>query len=133
MKQYFNPIKDKSGVIIEALMSAPEMPQDDGLLFKIRLSVEEAVENVVQYAYANGDGYLEVSAEKNDTGLLTITLKDAGIPFDPLAKDDPDVTLALEDRQIGGLGIFLTKQMMDDVFYKYQDGCNILTMTKQCN
>ena len=52
------------------------------------------------------------------------------MPYDPLAKDDPDVTLSAEDRQIGGLGIFLTKKLMDDMSYEYKDGKNILTLRK---
>ena len=132
MKGYFDPINDKCGEIVEFIMNSPEMPEKDDLLFKIRLSVEEVVENIVRYAYANGDGFLEVYTEKDDAGMLTITLKDAGKPFDPLAKEDPDITLSAEEREIGGLGIFITKQMMDFVQYKYEDGCNILTMKKEC-
>ena len=61
---------------------------------------------------------------------LIITLRDAGKPFDPLAKEDPDITLSAEERKIGGLGIFLCKKLMDSVRYEYKDGCNIFTMTK---
>ncbi|MBO4232102.1 MAG: ATP-binding protein [Bacteroidales bacterium] len=132
MKGYFDPINDKCGEIVEFIMNSPDMPEQDDILFKIRLSVEEVVENIVRYAYANGDGFLEVYTEKDDAGMLTITLKDAGKPFDTLAKEDPDITLSAEEREIGGLGIFITKQMMDFVQYKYEDGCNILTMKKEC-
>ncbi len=131
MKKRFDPIKDKCGEIIECLMSSPDMPQDDGLQFKIRLSIEEAVENVVQYAYGTGNGWMEVSTDLNqETFLLTIELKDAGIPFNPLEQKDPDITLSAEERQIGGLGIFLCKNLMDDISYSYKDGCNVLTMSK---
>lgn len=131
MKKLFNPIKDKSGEIIEFLMSSPDMPTDDGLQFKIRLSIEETVENVVRYAYEDSVGWMEVGTELDAAGLLlTITLKDAGKPFNPLDSPDPDITLSAEERQIGGLGIFLCKQLMDEVAYRYEDGCNILTMTK---
>lgn len=132
MKKRFNPIKDKSAEIIENIMSSPEIPQDDALQFKIRLSVEEAVENVVRYAYEDGIGWLEVETTlSSDRLLLTIELRDAGTPFNPLDKDDPDITLSAEDREIGGLGIFLCKQMMDTIDYRYEDGCNILTMKKE--
>lgn len=107
------------------------MPTDDGLLFKIRLSVEEVVENIVRYAYENGLGWLETNVERNPKTTLTIILKDAGVPFNPLAKEDPDLTLSAEDRPIGGLGIFLCKQLMDNVTYKYVDGCNVLTIQKE--
>lgn len=132
MKKKFNPIKDKSAEIIEYLMASPDMPQDEGLQFKIRLSVEEAVENVVRYAYQGGIGWMEAGTELSPDGVeLTIVLRDAGTPFNPLEKEDPDITLSADDRDIGGLGIFLCKQMMDSIDYRYEDGCNILTMTKK--
>ena len=132
MKKRFEPIIDKCGEIIDYLMSSPDIPQDESLRFKIRLSIEEAVENVVRYAYEGGMGWIEVGTELDPEGvMLTILLKDAGVPFNPLEKQDPDITLSAEDRQIGGLGIFLCKQMMDHIEYKYEDGCNILMMSKK--
>jgi len=134
MVKRFNPIKDKAGDIIEYLMASEDMPSDEGMLFKIRLSIEEAVENVVRYAYEDGIGWLEAGTSLDENNLLlTIILKDAGVPFNPLDKEDPDITAAVEDRQIGGLGIFLCKQLMDNLEYKYEDGCNILTMQKKIN
>lgn len=132
MKKRFDPIKEKCGEIVEFLMSSEDMPTDEGLQFKIRLSVEEAVENVVQYAYEGGIGWLEVETKLGGDGVhLTITLKDAGVPFNPLEKEDPDVTLSTDDRPIGGLGIFLCKKLMDNISYRYEVGCNILTMIKK--
>ncbi|MBO7652634.1 MAG: ATP-binding protein [Bacteroidales bacterium] len=131
MKKLFNPIKDKSGEIIECLMSSPDMPTDEDLRFKLRLSIEETVENVVQYAYKDSIGWMEVETNLDEKGfLLTVTLKDAGKKFNPLEMPDPDVNLPLEEREIGGLGIFLCKQFMDEVEYRYEEGCNILTMKK---
>jgi anti-sigma regulatory factor (Ser/Thr protein kinase) len=130
-KKRFNPIHDKSAQIIEFLMNSPDMPKDDALLFKIRLSVEETVENVVNYAYGGGIGWMEAGTELSPDGLvLSIELRDAGKPFNPLDNPDPDITLGAEERQIGGLGIFLCKKMMDEVSYRYTDGCNVLTMKK---
>ena len=131
MTKRFEPIVDKCGEIIEYLMSSPDIPSDEGLQFKIRLSIEEAVENVVSYAYEGGIGWLEAgtSVSENHT-VLTIVLKDAGVPFNPLEKGDPDITSSAEERNIGGLGIFLCKQLMDGISYKYENGCNVLTMTK---
>lgn len=132
MVKRFDPIKDKAADIIEFLMSSPDIPKDPSLQFKIRLSIEEAVENVVRYAYENGNGWLEACTELEGNGLfLNIKIKDAGVPFNPLEKDDPDVSLSAEDRNIGGLGIFLCKQLMDDIAYQYVDGCNLLTMKKK--
>lgn len=130
MEKKFDPIEGRSGDIIDTVMSSKDMPEDEALQFKLRLSVEEVVENIVRYAYTNGNGFINVSTSVED-GILSIKLKDGGIPFNPLEKEDPDVTAALEDRPIGGLGIFLCKQMMDSVEYEYVDGCNVLTMKKK--
>lgn len=132
MKKKFNPIKDKSSEIIEYLMSSPDMPDDEMLRFKLRLSIEEAVVNVVQYAYEGGIGWLEAGTSLDEDKLiLSIELRDAGTPFNPLEKADPDVTLDADQRQIGGLGIFLCKKMMDSISYRYENGNNVLTMTKK--
>ena len=132
MKKRFNPIKDKSSEIIEFLMASPDMPADEALCFKIRLSIEEAVENVVRYAYEGGIGWLEAGTSLDkDKLVLTVELRDAGVPFNPLEREDPDITLSAEEREMGGLGIFLCKQMMDNLDYRYEDGNNILTMTKK--
>lgn len=124
----FEPIKERCAEIIEKLMASPDMPQDESALFRIRLCVEEAVVNIVEYAYGRGDGWLEAETI-NDGNSIQIVLRDAGTPFDPLDKPDPDITLSVEERQIGGLGIFLCKQMMDKVSYSYENECNIFSMT----
>ena len=132
MKKRFNPIKDRSSEIVAFLMSSPDMPKDEELRFKIELSIEEAVENVVQYAYEGGIGWLEAGTKLDDkTLVLTIELRDAGVPFNPLEKDDPDITLSADERPVGGLGIFLCKSMMDSISYRYEDGNNVLVMKKQ--
>lgn len=134
MKKRFNPIKDKSSEIIEYLMSSPDIPDDEVLKFKLRLSIEEAVENVVRYAYDGGIGWLESDIHfDQDALLLTIELRDAGTPFNPLEREDPDINQKAEEREIGGLGIFLCKKMMDSIEYRYEDGNNVLTMTKKVN
>lgn len=130
MTKRFEPVADKCGEIVEFVMSSADMPDDETDLFKIRLSVEEAVSNVVNYAYMQGEGWVEVGTGRTGE-LLAVTIKDAGKPFNPLGKPDPDITLSAEERGIGGLGIFLCKKMMDSVEYEYSDGCNILTMTKR--
>ncbi len=132
MKKRFNPIKDKSSEIIEFLMASPDIPDDEVLQFKLRLSIEEAVENVVRYAYDGGIGWLEAGTSLDqDTLVLTIELRDAGVPFNPLEKEEPDTNLPANERKIGGLGIFLCKKMMDSIHYRYEDGNNVLTMTKK--
>ncbi len=97
---------------------------------QIGLAVEEIFINIASYAYPSGKGKATVRVQR-EGDTATITFIDRGIPYDPLKKTDPDVTLSAEERGIGGLGIFLTKKLMDDVKYEYRDGKNILTLTKQ--
>ncbi len=132
MKIRFNPITDRSSEIVAFLMASPDMPKDEDLRFKIELSIEEAVENVVQYAYEGGIGWLEAGTSLDDKSLiLTIELRDAGMPFNPLEKDDPDITLSAGERPVGGLGIYICKSMMDSISYRYEDGNNVLVMSKR--
>jgi len=99
-------------------------------IMQIAIAFEEMFVNVAHYAYPDGDGTVTVGVSVED-GVATIRLIDSGVPFDPLAKADPDITLEAEDRQIGGLGIFMVKKTMDSVAYEYTDGKNIFTMTKK--
>jgi len=100
-------------------------------MMQIDLAVEEVFVNIAKYAYAPDKGRAVVRVEvSNDPVQVRITFLDHGKPYDPLAKEDPDVTLSAEDRPVGGLGIFMVKQSMDDVKYEYKDGANILTLTK---
>lgn len=132
MKKRFNPITDRSSEIVAYLMASPDMPKDEDLRFKIELSVEEAVDNVVNYAYEGGIGWLEAGTRlDNESLILTIELRDAGVPFNPLEREDPDITLPADQRSVGGLGIFLCKKLMDNISYRYEDGNNVLVMTKR--
>ena len=98
---------------------------------QIAVAVEEIFTNIANYAYAPEKGKATVRVEVSEEPVtVTITFVDHGVPYDPLAKEDPDVTLSAEERKIGGLGIFMTKKLMDDVNYSYKDGQNILTLKK---
>ena len=98
---------------------------------QIDLAVEEIFVNIASYAYAPETGKASVRVRFSDEpSQVTITFRDSGVPYDPLKKEDPDVTALAEDRKLGGLGIFLTKQVMDEVRYEYRDGLNVLTMKK---
>ena len=99
---------------------------------EIELAVEEIFSNIANYAYHPGIGDVSIRFEvESDPKTAVITMQDQGQPYDPLSKEDPDVTLSVEDRSIGGLGIYLTKKTMDDIKYEYRDGSNILTMKKK--
>ncbi|HEX3030478.1 MAG TPA: ATP-binding protein [Clostridia bacterium] len=104
---------------------------DKKLLYQIRLVCEEIIVNVINYAYPGSTGNVRVSYSIPEEGKeLEIVVCDSGIPFDPLAKDDPDINLPLNERKIGGLGIFMVRQSMDEVSYKRENGMNILTLKK---
>ena len=94
---------------------------------QIDVCVEEIFVNIAYYAYAPDTGEAVVSVELSENpDAVSITFRDTGKPFDPLKHDDPDVTLEAESCKIGGLGILMTKNMMDEVTYEYRDGQNIL-------
>ena len=98
---------------------------------QIDLAVEEIFVNIANYAYAPETGPATVRVEVDPDGsAVRITFIDHGVPYDPLAKSDPDITQAADERQIGGLGIFLVKKTMDDIRYEYVNGSNILTLKK---
>lgn len=98
----------------------------------ICIALEEVFVNVARYAYGEEGGDVSFALElREEDRLLSIRMEDRGIPFDPLKKPDPDVTLTAEEREIGGLGIFITKKTMDSLTYAYENGKNILTMTKK--
>ena len=98
---------------------------------QIDLAVEEIFINIASYAYAPDHGTATVRVEASEAPVcVTITFIDQGVPYDPLAKADPDVTRPAEEREIGGLGIFMVKKTMDALQYEYKDGSNILTLKK---
>ncbi|MCQ2448513.1 MAG: ATP-binding protein [Oscillibacter sp.] len=97
---------------------------------QICMAFEELFVNIAHYAYGTSGGTVTVKLDMSE-GLTAICLMDKGIPFDPLAKEDPDVTLMAEDRQIGGLGIYLVKKTMDEVSYERKENQNIVTMKKR--
>lgn len=100
------------------------------LVMQISMCLEEAFINIAHYAYGDKTGDMDLIFEY-ENNIVTLYLKDKGIAFDPLAKQDPDVTLGIDERKVGGLGIFLVKEMMDDVNYQRIDNENILSFSKK--
>ena len=101
---------------------------------QISLAVEEIFVNIAHYAYYPDKGTATVRIEvQGDPVTVMITFVDQGVPYDPLKSKEPDVTLSAEEREIGGLGIFMVRKSMDDVIYEYRDGSNILKLKKELN
>lgn len=106
---------------------------EEMLLTKIDIAVEEIFVNISSYAYEN-QGEVEISCNVfEDNFMVEIELKDSGKPYNPLNRDNPDINLTIDEREIGGLGIFMTKKLMDDVKYKYENGKNVLSIYKKIN
>ncbi|MBR4719835.1 MAG: ATP-binding protein [Lachnospiraceae bacterium] len=99
---------------------------------QIDVAVEELFVNIASYAYEGGNGMACIRIDKEEMEpAIVITFIDQGFPYNPLEREDPDVTLSVEQRNIGGLGVFMVKKSMDEVSYKYCDGSNMLTIKKK--
>ena len=98
---------------------------------QIDIAIDELFGNIAHYAYNPEIGKATVRVEVIEEPLaVVITFIDKGVPYDPLAKADPDTTLSAEERESGGLGIYIVKKSMDDITYEYKDGQNILAIKK---
>jgi anti-sigma regulatory factor (Ser/Thr protein kinase) len=99
---------------------------------QINIAIDELLSNIAQYAYNPDVGPATIKVEVvQDPLAVVITFIDSGVPYDPLAKADPDVTLSAEQRAMGGLGIYMVKKSMDDITYEYKNGQNILRIKKK--
>ena len=135
---HFQPIKGQTRTILSVIMSTPEISScclED--ILTIRLTCEEIVANVVSYAYPEGtEDFLDVDIQKvagsegHPDNRIVIRFEDKGVPFNPLEHKKPDLSLPWIQRPIGGLGIYLILQKMDDVRYAYVDNRNVLTVEK---
>ena len=115
---------------VDAILEENDCPPQ--VMIQLDVAVEEIYVNIAHYAYRPGIGKATITASFNEESReLTLVFEDSGKKFDPLAKEDPDISLPVEERQIGGLGIFMVKKSMDKVTYEYKDGKNILTIVKK--
>jgi sigma-B regulation protein RsbU (phosphoserine phosphatase) len=118
----------KLAAFVDEICEAAGM--DMATAMQMNLAIEEAVVNVMEYAYPAGTkGEVRIEAQVHDT-YVEFTLSDDGMPFNPTEKGEVDTTLSAEERSIGGLGIMLVKHYMDSVIYKYVDSQNVLTLRK---
>ena len=123
---HFQPIQGKTPDIINTILQAEEMASVGDAWNELNVVVEELVVNVVNYSHSD---YLDVEIIRDEKSI-TLRFRDGGDPFNPLEKEEPDFTIPLEDRKIGGLGIFMVVKYMDSVTYDYTGDENILTVRK---
>ncbi|MFP4362397.1 MAG: ATP-binding protein [Spirochaetia bacterium] len=123
-EELFPVQQEVSGFLEEAGVQAT-------IIDKVELVIEELLVNIMQYGYESGPGTITIEYELNESRVFTLIIADEGKKFNPLEKDDPDIDVPASDRQIGGLGIYLVKQIMDSVDYSYRDNKNIMTMKKK--
>lgn len=126
---HFQPIKGKSLEIIDAILHTEEASTVGDFWGYFSVVVEELVVNIVDYSHSD---YLDVEILREEKSI-TLRFHDAGMPFNPFEREPPDLTLPMEDRPIGGLGIFMVIKYMDSVTYNYAGGENILTLVKKYN
>ncbi|BDS09787.1 ATP-binding protein [Aureispira anguillae] len=101
------------------------------IMIKVNIVLDELLSNIVKYSFPDGEEHdIDIMLELFTTGKLTIQLTDAGVPFNPFDAPEPDLSIPLEDRDIGGLGILLVKKLMDEYSYKRQVNLNITSMIK---
>ncbi len=99
---------------------------------QLELSIEEAYVNISKYAYESDEGKVEILSRVDEDPLqITVKFMDSGIPYNPLKNEDPDIYTNTEEKELGGLGIFLIKKNVDNIGYEYLNGKNILTIQKK--
>lgn len=120
---------EKVTAFVDEQLEAMDCPMKAQM--QIDIAIDELFGNIAHYAYNPQVGPATVRVEVADNPMaVIITFIDNGVPYDPLAKEDPDVTLSAEERGIGGLGIYMVKKSMDDISYEYKNGQNILKIKK---
>ena len=100
------------------------------IMVTFAVALEELFVNVAHYAYPNSKGTVKIGIDTSGDSIV-VQLTDSGIPFNPVAMPDPDITESAEERKIGGLGIYMVKKSMDSMTYEYKDNQNILTISKR--
>ena len=136
-------MEKKKEITVDASLENIEVVTDwvNGLLYtwecsmkaqiQIDVAIDELFGNIAHYAYPKGMGKVTVIIElEEEPKRVSLTFVDGGIPYNPLEKDDPDTTLGIEERQIGGLGIFMVKKTMDKIEYEYREEKNRLKIIK---
>lgn len=127
IRLHFQPIKDKSLDILDTILKNEDVAAVDETWRRLGVVVEEIVLNIVDYSKSD---YLDVEITRDEESI-TLCFHDGGELFNPLEREEPDFTVPLEDRKIGGLGIFMVIKYMDTVTFSHSGGENILTVMKK--
>jgi serine/threonine-protein kinase RsbW len=122
-------LKNLNIFIDEANKSAVALKFDDSSIMQIELALEETIVNIITHAYPDKMGKIRFECEIQDSSLV-MKIVDFGIPFDILSKEDPDINAPIEERKVGGLGVFFIKKLMDNVTYERSEEGNLLTLEK---
>lgn len=114
------------------ISSLREIGVEHKKIYQVNLALEEILVNIAKYAYPDDKGIIDISYEIDDNNKqLKVVIKDKGIEFNPLEKEDPDLEASVENRKIGGLGIYIVKKIMDDIKYQRINNENVLEIIKQ--
>jgi serine/threonine-protein kinase RsbW len=113
---------------LEEVMKTHSFGEEE--ILDTQLAVEEAITNVIVHGYEGREGEIVIACRATK-GIVEIQIEDTAPPFDPLSLPEPDLTASVDDRKIGGLGIFLIRQVMDDIVYRHEDNKNILILVKR--
>lgn len=123
--EMFNEVLDFVVDNLERIDASPKV------ISQFAIVVDEIFVNIASYAYGDEEGEAVITYQlETDPKRVILQFRDKGKPFNPLDKPDPDITLSADERQIGGLGIFIVKKAMDEVEYQYKENHNILTIVK---
>lgn len=115
--------------VFEEFAEENKMPM--ATTMKVNIVLDELLSNIVKYGFPEDkQGKIDISLELFSTGKLTIVLSDKGVPFNPFSTDVPDLSMPVEERTIGGLGIHLVKELMDEYSYQRTLDLNVVSMTK---
>jgi len=118
----------KVSIVLDQELRAHAFSEED--ILDTQLAVEEAITNVIVHGYEGKNGEIVITC-RTSRGLAEVEIEDCAPPFNLLSIPEPDITKNIEDRKIGGLGVFLIRQIMDDIIYRYEDGKNILVLVKK--
>ncbi len=122
-------VEDMIDPIISSLR---EIGVEHKKIYQVNLALEEILVNIAKYAYPDDKGIIDISYEiGDDNKQLKVVIKDKGIEFNPLEKEDPDLEASVENRKIGGLGIYIVKNIMDDIKYHRSNNENVLEIIKK--